>query len=616
MVRRLGLIFLGVFLLGLFEPGWAGTHDAQWKKVNEAIQKGLPQTAIKELDPIINETMKEKAYPEAIKASCLKIALEGNIQGNKPEEKIIRLQAQVAKAPKEMRPVMEAILAHWYWQYFQQNRWRFMNRTATATPPGNDILTWDLARIFAEIDKHFSAALAGEAQLKTIPIAQYDDLLVKGTMPDRYRPTLFDFLAFEALNFYSSAEQAGARPEDVFELTAESPIFAPVEDFLAWEVKTTDAESQTVRAIRLYQKILKFHQNDKDPSAFLDASLERLHFGNLKAVGEEKNARYKVALKRFVGLHGEYETSAQACYFWAAVLNQENDLVEARRIAIQGNNSFPDSVGGKQCFNLIKQIEARSVQISTERVWNEPWPAIEVRYRNITQVHFRLVRDDWTARLKARGQTEWLDDNERKALLAKKPDREWSADLPATKDYRERTEQVSAAKDLKPGFYYLLASPDAAFTQNDNPVSFASLWVSNLALVMRTSWGDSVLEGFVLEAGSGNPIANAEVQAWCRINWNNNFKTETTKTDQNGLFRFQTVTNSRCLILANFKDQQLATTNEFYTYVNNRTLRPSEQTIFFTDRSLYRPGQTIQYKGLCLAVDQEKDNYKTIAHRR
>ena len=31
---------------------------------------------------------------------------------------------------------------------------------------------------------------------------------------------------------------------------------------------------------------------------------------------------------------------------------------------------------------------------------------------------------------------------------------------------------------------------------------------------------------------------------------------------------------------------------------------PYEQTVFFTDRSLYRPGQTIQYKGICIRVDQ------------
>ena len=117
-----------------------------------------------------------------------------------------------------MHPVMNAILAHWYWHYFQQNRWRFTQRTATGIAPGDDIQTWDLPRIFAEIDKTFDKALAAEKELKATPVAQYDILLEKGTIPDKYRPTLFDFLAFDAISFYSSAEQAGAKPQDAFEL--------------------------------------------------------------------------------------------------------------------------------------------------------------------------------------------------------------------------------------------------------------------------------------------------------------------------------------------------------------------------------------------------------------
>ena len=101
------------------------------------MDKGLPKTAIEDLDPIIAGAMKDKAYAEAIKAIARKIALEGNIEGNKPEEKITRLQAEIAKAPPEMVPVMDAILANWYWHYFQQNRWRFLQRTATAAPPGD-----------------------------------------------------------------------------------------------------------------------------------------------------------------------------------------------------------------------------------------------------------------------------------------------------------------------------------------------------------------------------------------------------------------------------------------------------------------------------------------------
>ena len=137
----------------------ASPRDAQWKRVEEAIRKGLPKTAITNLEPIIAGAMADEAYAEAVKAIGQKIALEGNIQGNKPEEKITRLEAEIAKAPKEMVPLMDTLLADWYWQYFQQNRWRFMQRTATAEQPGKDFTTWDLPRLFKEIDRQFQKSL-------------------------------------------------------------------------------------------------------------------------------------------------------------------------------------------------------------------------------------------------------------------------------------------------------------------------------------------------------------------------------------------------------------------------------------------------------------------------
>ncbi len=77
----------------------AGPRDQLWKEVDEAMKKGLPKTAIEKLDPIIEGAIEDKAYAEAIKAIGQKIALEGNIQGNKPEEKITRMQAEIDKAP-------------------------------------------------------------------------------------------------------------------------------------------------------------------------------------------------------------------------------------------------------------------------------------------------------------------------------------------------------------------------------------------------------------------------------------------------------------------------------------------------------------------------------------
>src|SRR5256884_7304413 len=145
------------------------------------------------------------------------------------------MESEIAKAPQELAPMLDTILANWYWHYFQNNRWRFMQRTQTAQQPGNDFTTWDLPRLFAEIDKRFQKALAAADTLKKTPIATFDDLLQKGTLPDTYRPTLYDFIAQEALKFYASGEQAAAKPEDAFELSADSPVFDGAEKFMAWD---------------------------------------------------------------------------------------------------------------------------------------------------------------------------------------------------------------------------------------------------------------------------------------------------------------------------------------------------------------------------------------------
>ena len=153
-----------------------------------------------------------------------------------------------------MVPLMDTLLADWYWHYFQQNRWRFMQRTATAAQPGKDFTTWDLPRLFAEIDKQFQKALAAEKILKATPIGAWDDLLQKGTMPDSYRPTLYDFIAHEALEFYTSGEQAAAKPEDAFELSADSPI-SGFERTSSWPggrpfADQADSDSPMLKAIR------------------------------------------------------------------------------------------------------------------------------------------------------------------------------------------------------------------------------------------------------------------------------------------------------------------------------------------------------------------------------
>jgi hypothetical protein len=612
MLRKLFLfVFSALYIL-------ASPPDGPWEKVQDAIRKGLPKTAIAELEPVIQQAMKEKAYSEAVKAIGLRIALEGNIQGNKPEEKITRMQAEVAKAPEEMKPVMETILANWYWHYFQQNRWRFLQRTQTAAAPSEDFTTWDLPRILAEIDNQFTKALSHEKWLKATPVSEYGVLLQAGSVPDVYRPTMFDFLVHNALEFYCSGEQGAARAEDSFEINADSPIFAPCDDFLKWQPTTTNTGSPMLKALHLYQEILAFHRDDKTKTALADADLSRLSFGYNHAVGEGKDLHFKDALKRFVEEWSQHEISARALGAWAGVLQREQALVEARRLAERGLKAFPDTAGGSMCFNIIRQIDAKSASIQTERVWNAPLPTIDITYRNITKVYFRAVSLDFEADLKSqRWGLNNYDGHRYRFLLGRTPILTWSAELPATVDYKERTEHTSAPNGLKPGFYFIFASHDPSFKENDNLVSVAPVWVSHLALVVRHRQYEGNLEGLVLNALTGEPIVGAKIITWERDPNGWFQRTETTLTDSNGQFKITKNKNQSgsMVLFAEYQGQQVSTANEVGFGGSSNPDHSDSQTIFFTDRSLYRPGQTISYKGICIRFDQDRSNYEALSER-
>ncbi|MDP7442581.1 MAG: MG2 domain-containing protein, partial [Verrucomicrobiota bacterium] len=586
-------------------------REALWKEVADAEKKGLPKTAAAKLQLIYDSALQDDQHAEAIKALAKRITHEGAVQGNKPEEKITRLQAELEKIPAEARPLLQTILGHWYWQYFRANRYRFLQRTATAQPLGKDFTTWDLPRLYREIDLHFTNALA-DGRLKTIPTTDFADLLTKPTLPEKYRPTLYDFIAHEALGFYSSGEFAAAKPEDAFEVKVNDPLLGPLDRFLAWQPQTTDTESPKVKAVRLYQDVLRFHLDDADSSALNDADILRLLHGKNIATGDSTNDRFVEAMQSIV----EREPgplSAWARYHWAQTLHADGDSVEARRVAIAGRDAFPNSRGGKNCHNLIAQIEAKSIRVETESIWNAPWPELVVTYRNITEAHFRLVPADWN-KLRAKNFSVSRAED-RRALLKRDPVKSWRHDLPPTADYKQRTEHFTVPSDVKPGFYFLISSAEATFSEKDNHTNYSTVWISDLGLVIRSR--ANRLEGFVVEGNSGEPVADAQVDAWLRDNRGKYFK-KTGATDESGIFGFQKAKNQyQGFFLVQHNGRQVGTTRR-NNYWGGQVNEPKSQqrTMFFTDRTIYRPGQMIQFKGIALAWHHGKSDYNIMPDRK
>jgi len=588
----------------------------QWKQVYDAMAKELPRTALEKLEPIIASAKKEGAWPEAVRAVSLKILLESGIDDSDFEGAFPRMRQAIEQSPEPMKPAMHAILAHWYWRYFQEHRWRIGQRTETSDSPGDDLTTWSLPRIVAEIDRQFQAALAQGEALKRTPIAEYKPLLQEGTMPASYRPTVYDLLLYEAIAFYASGEATVTQPEDAFELEAGSPIFAAPDQFLAWELSS---DGHLAKAIKLYQQLLRLHADDADRSAYLSADLERLLLGYSYAVGSEKDERYLAALKRFAEAHRDHALASLAYYRWAEVLQRQDKLVEAHKLAAEGKQLHPDSVGAKLCHNLIAQIEQREVTVLAERVWNKPWPAVEVSYRNIDHIYFRVVKADWESRLRQMrfGPEHW-DQDAKRQLLAQPAVKAWDVQLPPTSDYRERKQAVAVPEDLEPGFYYLIASCRDDFSQRNNVLLFTEFWVSDLALVMRERHGDPALQGLVTLADSGEPVEGATVKTW-RLDPRSNqwIVGPQGRTDAAGLFNIPVERRDygQFAVLVQW-GQHLASRGFENVYGYDQRQQPFESTVFFTDRALYRPGQTIHYKGLSFRADHRNRSYEVLPRRQ
>ncbi|MBL9137904.1 MAG: hypothetical protein JNK85_18710 [Verrucomicrobiales bacterium] len=592
----------------------ASTRTSEWASVTNAIARGLPKTALELLAPVEAAALRDESWGEAGLAVATRIQMEVRIQGNQPAERVRRWSAAEANAPLALRPLFRALLAHAYRDYLVRNRWRIHQRTAGSS--SDDFETWDLQRLYAEVDRQFTRALESPAHLRAIPIAGFQGLLTAGSLPDAYRPTLYDFLAHEALEFYLADDPRPSLPEESFELLADGPILGETASFLRWDPGTRDAASPRLKAVRLFQELLKFHQQDADQTAFLDVDLARLQMGGNLAVGLDRERRYLESLDRFIDRARDHPVSSMSSAYAARALLRADQPDQAHARAKAGAERFPESPGGNACTELVDEIEQASLRIRTEGTWTKPWPPIEIHHKNLPSVTFRVVATEWNQFLqRSRSRPEQPNNTEREALLRERPALEWTVPLPPTPDFREKQTLLNAPESLRPGFYFLLASRRPDFAQSPNEITFTPFWVSDLALVVRSRAG--AFEGLVVDADSGLPLRGAKVESWHLDARGERIPAAPRSTDDDGAFRFEPNPDQRStLFKATLGDRAVALGHELWQGGLPPASQVEEQTLFFTDRAIYRPHQLIQYKGICLRADASQSRYQTLANQK
>jgi hypothetical protein len=602
-----------------------GPREAAWRAVEKALEEGKPKTALASLAGIEEQAVREKAWAEAARAIATRVLAEaGEAAGDEPDM-LVGLAKALEAAPPETRGVLACVRANWTWSYFQSNRWRFAGRTASSVADvgGLDAIdSWDLPQIVAEIRTRFAAALREKDSLGRIPVAEWSALIRPGSMPDAYRPTVWDVIARDAIAFAASGERGLVEPEDAFEIDALGPVLGPREAFLAWRPEAeegfTDTGSPLVQAAGLYRDLIQFHAADADRTALVAADLDRIQWAAGVAVGEEKETRIRAALEQFIDSAADHEIASLARHLLAERLRASDELVEAHAVAKAGAEAFPGSPGAAQCRNTLAAIEAKALSIATERTWAAPWPVIRATYRNCPRLHLRIVKADWLARLEGgRAQPGWLDDAERKALLATKPLRSFAVDLPAADDYGERFHDIPVPEDLPPGEWWVIASHAEDFSAEDNIVSGALVWTSRLAIVTRQDTRlDGPLSGHVVDVASGEPVTGAAVRAFVRRRGGERFEAgRPVTTDAEGRYEIPAEPGRETVILAEATlggVKHRMGSDPAVVWQHGRDEEPRRQVVLLTDRGVHRPGQMVFYKGILCFADAAARDYRTL----
>lgn len=616
-LKKISLLL--VFITGLSFISMAQTNNdysANWKKVEALEKKGLTKSALQEVMVIYNLASKAGNDAQQIKACMYQVKYRNMVEEDSRENNIFFIDTLIEKSKSPAKNILQSMQAQMFWLYLQNNRWKFNDRTQLAEEKSNDITTWSINKLYQTISKLYIASLQNDAVLKNTKLEGLDAIIIKGENTRQLRPTLYDFLAFRALDFFKTDESDLTKPAYQFKVDNEK-AFANAGEFINTSFITKDTASLQHKALLLFGDILKFHIKDANPDALIDADLARLNFVNSVSVSAQKEKLYEAALLDIEKQYPGNPAIAQAMYLRGNIyLNRgseydpftktanQYEIKRAKELFEQVYAKFPKSEGGINAKNELMQIAIPSLNLQTEKVNqpNQPFRTL-VKYKNIQTLYLRVIK---TSREDLK-KYERIDYNQKwKAFTGLKPVKSWSINLPNLQDYQQHAAEIKI-DGLEKGMYMILASIDANFSLSKNIIAKQVTYISNISYI-HTNNDDY----YVLDRDNGQPLANAQVQIWESVYDYNSYryvdkKMEKYSTDKNGYFKISKPGESRNYLLhVIYGSDELFLDDNIYSY-NYNSYEPvfKPRTFLFTDRSIYRPGQTMYFKGIVISTPKD-----------
>jgi hypothetical protein len=628
----IGLLLFNLLLLFAFEskkkhmppPINYDRYEKLWKKVDSLEAQNLTKSALEKVLEIYDLATKSENAPQAVKSLIYTVKYKQVLEEGGFEKVLESFETAISKSHFPAKNILQSAAAELYWSYYEENRWRFSERTQMADPESKDIETWDLHRITQHATNLYRASLENTDSLQQTAIEPFAAILQEGNMSVVYRPTLYDFLAHRAIDFFVKEEAYVTQPAYKFTLEG-TEVFQPSSQFTRLNITSKDSLSGKLLALQTLQKLISFHLRDSSPDALVDAEIKRFSFLHTNSVNELKDSLYADGLKqleqRFQNDSASAYVSYQLAAFYAANGNKydpetapgfRNDKVIALSYCDKVLTRFPASNAAKSCKALRIEITRKAFSLTIEQV-NQPGHPFRglMEYKNVNKIFYRIIK--YTPELAA-SEDRANPEEGMKRYLQEPVVLSWSQTFPDAGDYQMHAAEIKIPA-LPLGRYLILSSAAENFSMSESGITKAATYISNLSYLSKRN--KDRYSFYVLNRESGKPVSKAGAKLLVREYESQN-RTYLWKeignyvTNQQGYLEIPALTDQH-----NFQvefssgEDKLRCDDYFYLYKEHEENQKILRTIFFTDRAIYRPGQTIYFKGIVLEETGDQHTLKT-----
>ena len=571
-IRYLSLIVL--LVMSVFAPMQAQTYDNLWKELEVLERKDLPKSVISEAMKIYDKAKAEQNVPQMMKAY------------------LTAMQYRSLLTPDSLKVDMNG-LEQWASQ--------------TGSMEDKAILYSILGEMTmpADVKKglgYLQASLKDKDRLLLIPVEKLRPMVRVGEASKRYfRDNLYNLLARRAIQIMQQYRwQAAAKANQTNSLPAD---MTDMDQFVTYQFVPVSDCDLTAAVMQTYQSLLKAYDTETEREGWLLTGIDALNYLYRNFSGNFSNDVCQQELRKWIHTYPAVKTVPEAYLALAQFLQYQNNQVERLRIVREGIAGYPRYEGINQLKNIEKEILNASLSLEIATVYPGEQQSVKVNYKNLTGITLQLYKVNLPV-TSAVLQNRTTHFESKYARLQ----REEHFSLKPTTDYLN-VDTTLTIQAPQAGIYFLKAVPDGKKGVSDGTL----MNVTALKTIYRPL-PDGTLELVVVDAVSGQPVSEAEVTIYTEKGGGYSPQ-QTYQADKQGTLKLDFLNSNKYWYNAHTAaDNAMPILNLWKNDYYYKESKRKEVLQLFTDRSIYRPGQTVYVSGL--AYEMEKDSTRVLADKK